>query len=187
MTIQTLKSKITDLEAKREVLIKKKKPIEAALTRCYNQIKKLTEELSLEELKTKSDDLSYLLSPETWVTDANYRARDIWARKHGVSFQGHYLETKQPACQISLKKGQDITNLMETINRIIPHYIPIEGAVIFQIMEVTLSEYGVFTLRVSPDSKTAKIIKTVYGTDHTVFSGTLSDALTKIADEYWYD
>lgn len=187
MTIEKIKTKISEYEAKRNAVLEKLKPLNASLAKYSKEISKLNNDLAIEQLKTKCDDLAYLLSPEAFHGEANYEARAKWAAKYGVHFSGYYPQIMQPTTTISLKHNQDISKLRDTILLMVPHYKPIEGSVIFQITDNDMCASGILTLWVSPDATTAKIVKTTYGSDRTLFSGTLDEALTEMSKEYWYE
>lgn len=182
MNIKELKNKIATHEAARKELFKKKKPIDAGLTRHYNAIEKLYEQL----LAAAPDDLAVLLAPHRDSNVMLYDARSAWAIKNGVNFSGSWKVTGQPAMVISLGHHENVGRVLEIVTKVLPFYTPIEGGVLFSIMENTLSKYGIYTLSVNPVTLTARVIRTTYSRPSTLFEGSLSDALKEIAEKYWY-
>jgi hypothetical protein len=188
MDLSQIKSKIIENEKKREELFKRQKALNMLLTKNYKTIQKLKEKVVDEEVKTRSEDLSWLLQPDVKPPLNLLSARNAWAKKYDISFSGYFVNTLQPVPVISLHYKQDISKIQEGIELMLPHYKPVKGSFHVDITDNALSEFGIFTLIVSfAPGNIAKIVRTVYSRDEDLFVGTLNEALTEVAKKYYYE
>ena len=129
--------------------------------------------------------LKFLLAPNKH-TKAAYDARGIWAKENGVTFSGSWSATGQPAMCITLNKNEDPSKVLSTVKKVIPLYTPIEGRVMFSILEKTRSQHGIYQLEVDPNTLYAYVTKTTYGHKQDLFKGELDKMLKRISQEIWY-
>jgi hypothetical protein len=79
---------------------------------------------------------------------------------------------------------QNLTGL----KKILKYLKPVDDMIHIDIFERTLSEYGVFSLRITPDLTKFQIVQTTYGRDEVLHTyKTLEKAMEKIQDKYYYD
>lgn len=192
-TIEELIAKIADVDNQVAVLLKEREPIDRKLRRLDGKRKRLMDDLGRAMLEALSPDdrLAYLLSPESVdVSMEVYRERERVMRELGFTTGCIWSETRQPVLRVALTYGdpKSFERTLDGIRKTIKYYKPhADGWVRYGVFEHTLSEYGMYTLLVSPDGETACLTKTTYGRTEEKVKGTLPTVLKHIQEHHWYD
>lgn len=187
---KTIDEELAELEAKRAVICAQISKLTEQSAALYDQCQKLREEIAEREI-AKSDQPNWLFLLKEQNSMVALRALEKALREFGMSSFGYRPATMQRIVKISLYKHHAesairLQKTLEGLQKILPYIEPIEGWKVINILESTLSEYGVFDLYVG--EKTCEVRKTTYGRERIVFkASSLLEALEYIQKHHPYD
>lgn len=201
-----IEADIKVLEAERQDLFAKQKPINDALIANYGCLERAKDELA--DLLAKDgelDNIEYLIVKYNPNGNGKvfYKALQKWARDHGLMQSGYNPETNQPVFQIAMKAN--VANTQTTIDAlriVVPLLKPMKeigydykaaagdpGYVFVDIFEHTLSQYYSYYMYVRPDCSEAVIVthhQKSHFPQNPMFRGTLETAIEFAAKRLWY-
>ena len=193
--MKSIEEQIKQKEARRQEIFKIKEPLDEELVKLYNQIQKLKEkqtEAKLEEDMTLAEKVEWLLFEDGRSSDMK-RYNECWNffQEMGLQVRGYYPFSEQRAIEIMLYKGvqDNLDKTFEAISLVLPFIKPIndKGERRFKLFEHTLSEWGIYDLRV--DKEGVWILnKTTYGREKVekTFEN-LYDALKYCQKHHYYE
>jgi hypothetical protein len=197
--IAKLEAKLASLNEQRTELFKKQAPINAALTKNYNEIEKVQNQiadLKYADVKAVNADWADVLHTTGNDGMTRYRAAERLLTELGVRMGGGMLrESQQRVVCISLsrkatpERRAEVKKALETL---LPVIIPIEieGEKVkyIDIFEHTLSEYGIYFAGQVVETGKWKVYKTTYGSTRELEElNSLDDFLMAVQTRYWYD
>jgi hypothetical protein len=186
--LEQLLARQAELQAIREDLFAKQKPINHALVENHGELEKIAKQIDKLKFKNMGDavDWKLLLEPGEG-SQVRYDRRQQEISKIGLHCMGMWTTTNQASIAVKLTHGDKASfdRTLAAIKTIAPYIIPHDdGLLWFQIFEHTLSAGGSFYLKCTPDLKCAHIGSTYRSILRT---RTLSDALRYIQENLWYD
>lgn len=193
--IETWKKEIENIDNKREELFKIKEPIDKQLSSLYEKKEKLQNQIDTARINSKGKiDWEWILSSDYDESTAHHKAAKEAIAKLGFMSSGFYESNKQRCISIMINKNEfkKIPKIMESIDVLLPFLKPTHDKFIcFGIFEHTLSEHGIFQLKINKKLK-GYISCTCYGhEEETLGSKTdlipLEDLLKYCAKELWYE
>ena len=119
-----------------------------------------------------------------------HNERDKKLAKIGLGSTGYFDETEQVCIRISLTKGskKSFNATVKGLKFILPYLKPIGNKIPIDIFEETLSEHGVYKLKVDKDMKKSVLTKTCYSMEMWVEKfNTIEEAVLYIQQNHWYD
>lgn len=199
--LETLEAKLKGLNDERTELFKKQAPINAALTKNYNAIEKLQNQiadLKYADVKAVNADWADVLHTTGSDGMTRYRAAERLLGEIGLRMAGGMLrETQQRVISINLgrkatpKRREEVKKALETL---LPVVIPITSEVddekikYVDIFEHTLSEGGIFYAGQVVSTGKWKVYKTTYGSTRVLEElDNIDDFLMAVQTRYWYD
>ena len=168
--MKSIEEQIKQKEARRQEIFKIKEPLDEELVKLYNQIQKLKEkqtEAKLEEDMTLAEKVEWLLFEDGHSSDMKrYNECLNFFQEMGLLVGGYYPFSEQKAIEIMLYKGvqDNLDKTFEAISLVLPFIKPIndKGERRFKLFEHTLSEWGIYDLRLDKVG-TWTLNKTTYG------------------------
>jgi chromosome segregation ATPase len=189
MTEKEILKELESNEAKRTELREQIAPLEKKLTRLWNRNKKLQEQADKLKIARRTD-WEWLLSESGSDSQTKYTARKEALEKIGLGSSGFFHAIQQVQVRVCLIKGdpKSLKQNLTGLKKILKYLKPVDDMIHIDIFERTLSEYGVFSLRITPDLTKFQIVQTTYGRDEVLHTyKTLEKAMEKIQDKYYYD
>ena len=193
--MKSIEEQIKLKESRRQEIFKIKEPLDKELIKLYNQIQKLKEkqtEAKLKEDMTLGEKIEWLLFEDGHSSDMkHYNECQRFFQELGLWVSGYYPYSEQKSLQVMLYKGaqDNLDNTFESINLVLPFIKPIndEGERRFKLFEHTLSEHGIYDLKVDKEGVWA-LNKTTYGREKVekTFEN-LYDALKYCQKHHYYE
>lgn len=175
-----------------EGINKEMAPLQRKLDRLYSKREKLIElkdKLDVDEVEDKDldDQIKYHLVYTHSQSTHRYKATQKFFRSLGVYSHGYFPHTMQTGIQISIKRDDEkkvVEQIRDTLLKVIKHVKPLgDGYKHIDIMEHTLSEYGVYELVFD---NMWRILKTTYSRPEIRKSfKTLDEALSYIQEHHY--
>lgn len=183
--------RIATLEIELATLQQKIQPLETKRQEIWETLRDLKEKRD-ESLDVNKLSIADFLRCSHNETSAMYKKSQKFFDELGFYMSGYFSETNQRALQLIAYKGREgegerIIKAIKTVGVEMKPLKESDGYLYFGIFESSLSEGGVYHLNVSKDLKTAKIEKTVYGSDRSVLKECeLEKAVQYVVDHLWY-
>lgn len=200
--LKQIQTQIDNLELQRDVLFKKREPIDKAITKNYELLKQKRDELGqLKESTTGFSTLELLRYNHLKESDPLYKAQRKFFEDNGFHAGGFLPSTKNKEgdCQRGFAtcfyqfhpKGwtleEQVDKIIKFFNTYSDKMLPIEDNMLFlDVFESTLSEYGTYNILINADLKTAKLIKTTYGHKEVRKQGTFKEVMDFTAKYHYY-
>lgn len=191
-TIEEMDRDIAILEKEWNAIIEQIEPLKTQADELYNRIRALRK--ARDEARIKSGpamDWPELLRETHGDSMAMVHERDRRLSEIGLRRSGFFLSTNQTCIQILLGRndGDGIQKALEGIRLLKSILKPLaDGFIRFSVFEHTLSEFGIYNAKLSPDKDEAFITKTTYGHESVIFGpASLLEVLTEISKEHWYN
>jgi hypothetical protein len=172
-----------------------KEPLDAELKRLYDEIQELKEkqtEIKLKEDMTLGEKIQWLLFENGYDSDMKrYYEADKFFKDMGLWVSGYYPHSQQKALEIMLYKGaqDNLDKILEGIKTVLPFIKPMnaKGERRFELFEHTLSEWGIYDLRINKYDVWI-LNKTTYGREEVekVFDN-LYEALKYCQEHHYYE
>lgn len=186
------KAKLESLTAKRYALREELRPLQEAMVKNGEETRRVQEQISalLAERMGSNPDWAVLLAEEN--SDILHKPREIAISALGLFPTGRWTDTGQPVAKVMIRAGrleQSLKQTREAVEILTPFYTPhADGYVWFGIFEHSLSEHGIYVLKVLPDLSEVKIEITRYHRTSVVRTAvSLDEALQFIGKNLYYD
>lgn len=193
--MKSIEEQIKLKESRRQEIFKIKEPLDKELIELYNQIQKLKEkqtEAKLKEDMTLGEKIEWLLFEDGHSSDMKrYNECQRFFQELGLWVSGYCPYSEQKSLQVMLYKGaqDNLDKTFESINLVLPFIKPIndEGERRFKLFEHTLSEHGIYDLKVDKEGVWT-LNKTTYGRKRVekTFEN-LYDALKYCQQHHYYE
>lgn len=193
--MKSIEEQIKQKEARRQEIFKVKEPLDKELSELYIQIQKLKEKQTEEKVRedmTLGEKIEWLLFEDGYSSDSKrYGECQKFFRELGLCVSGYYSYSEQKALEIMLYKGVqgNLDKTFESINTVLPFIKPIndKGECRFKLFEHTLSECGIYDLKVDKEGVWT-LNKTTYGRERVekTFEN-LYDALKYCQQHHYYE
>lgn len=123
--------------------------------------------------RDKQPSIEYLMTREPDGDGMDlHRRTTAWLHEFSrgtVLADGYYPDTKQAALTVCLFRHRPLGEQLQILE-FVPLIKPIGGHKILGVREPSLSRYGIFTIRIDPESGSATLTKTTYGHESAVHS-----------------
>lgn len=193
--MKSIEDQIKEKEARRQEIFKIKEPLDKELSELYIQIQKLKEKQTEEKLRegmTLGEKIEWLLFEDGYNSDRKrYEECQKFFLELGLRVSGRYPYSEQKALEIMLYKGvqDNLDKTFESVNIVLPFIKPIndKGERRFKLFEHTLSEWGIYDLKVDKEGVWT-LNKTTYGRERVekTFEN-LYDALKYCQQHHYYE
>lgn len=197
-SFEQIDAEINKLSEERNQLFRRIEPLEDKLAAKYRRIEKLTALRSQKKIDEKSFTWEELLHETGSGSDmVRYHECNRRLGELGLTSSGYVPSIEQKQVQISVPHDADDAKLAEKkkgIETILPflkaydddHY-KLDGVIAVDVMERTLSEYGIYNGRYQPSTGKWFLCKTAYGRAELRGSyDSLDEFLTMLRDKHPY-
>lgn len=191
--MKSLEEKIKEKETRRQEIFKMKEPLDKELDKLYNQIQKLKEKQTVAKLEqgmTLGEKIEWLLFEDGHSSDSKrYEECQKFFRELGLWTGGYYPFSEQKSLEIMLYKGvqDNLDKTFDAINVVLPFIKPMnnKGDRRFKLFEHTLSEWGIYDLKVDKEGVWT-LNKTTYGREKVEKTFESLYAALKYCQKYHY-
>lgn len=189
--LEELKASLEKLTTRRKATYEKYEKISNELAELHKKIDKVRSRIETIKMdggfESFEDEANYYLFEDGHVSGARYKRRGEWLAKIGLESSGYNPKTEQIALRICLYKNDDeeTQRQHDSLMKVMPYLKPSKDGIYIGIFENTLSEYGIYDLKVGDGQ--CKLEFTRYGSTSTLKTfDTLLDAMKFVQEEHYY-
>lgn len=199
-----LQTTVDTLTIERDSIFRKIQPLNKQLDANYEKLKKAKEKLAnFKAFTTGFTDEELLHYNPLTESDTLYKAQQKFFKEYGLHNDGYLPATEkdgvfQRGFSVCFYRNdghpkdwtvaQQIDKVIEFMDKYHSKILPMkDGTFYIGVFEHTLSEYGIYTILVNFDLKTAKLQKTTYGHTETLREGTFKEILELAAKKHYYE
>ena len=179
----TLEQQLAGLESERQSILDLMEGLRENSLALFDQIESIKDQIADQKIQQSiKPDWEFLLKNDNGAVAYNELKRQL--EKFGLETGSYDPETNQMVVQISLKSN-DVDGLKlahDGLNEVIPHIIPSFGYKFITVIDHTLSEYGLYSLRIYEEQHNQfKLMVTRWHRESVVYeSDNLMDVLVYI-------